>query len=160
MTEILVKEIEHYNAKKSRKFVFPSGREIDCKYDGYEPECFAHLLTLYPEEEIVTEAKEMPEIWYPELPPLYSYLDPNRKDGQMRYHPDIYIKCDKIVVEVIYEDFSYNTDDLISSIQDEFYAVVKSGYTIHVYLFSEENYIIKILVFKPNEIMTTIYLPK
>ena len=83
--EIHEKKIK--NSYKSKKFVFPSGREVYVR--GYEPEAIMLLLEKYRENDIITETSQIPFFTYFEC------------DGSRHiYFPDIYIPKDNLIIEV------------------------------------------------------------
>ena len=73
------------NGYKRKEFTMPSGsiRMVQ----GYEPQSLALLLQTYQEEDIVTEASKVPEIWY-------------ITDTKHRHYVDIYIKSTNTCIEV------------------------------------------------------------
>jgi hypothetical protein len=75
-----------YNLKK---FITPSGKEIMCQ--GYEPFALEYLLYCIniEEEYIITNRKEVPDIWYKDL------------DGKKhRHYVDIFIPTENLCIEV------------------------------------------------------------
>ena len=97
-TNIIVYGVEHSsqnsevmertqkNAKKYKEFVTPSG-DIR-KVQGYEPFALKQLITIYSEEQIKTDRKDVPRVEY-------------EVDGKRHYHfPDIYIPHENKLIEV------------------------------------------------------------
>jgi hypothetical protein len=80
----------HSNSKKSafskKEYTFPSGRVVEVQ--GYEPAAIDILLKTYNENNIETDALNMPEFWYDE------------NSSWHRYFPDLYIKKDNLIIEV------------------------------------------------------------
>jgi hypothetical protein len=70
---------------KLKSYCLPSGKEI--KVQGYEPFALDILIEKYQEEDIFTDRKF--------VPPVYYFL--NRK---RRYYPDIFIKSENLIIEV------------------------------------------------------------
>jgi Zn-dependent M32 family carboxypeptidase len=72
---------------KWKEYTLPSGKII--RVQGYEDKALNTLLQSYDEEEIVTQRKLIPAIWYYTL------------DGvRHRYYPDIFIPKDNLIIEV------------------------------------------------------------
>jgi hypothetical protein len=87
MQNTIVAEKSLHASKRYKNFVLPSRKII--KLQGYECIILETLLRNYSEQQIFTNRRDMPEIWY---------IDNN---GQYhRYFPDMYIPCDNKVVEV------------------------------------------------------------
>jgi len=82
--EILEKALT--SGKCVREAVLPSGKTV--KLRGYEPKALNELLTLYQEDQIITNLKLMPKI---------TYVD-GAKERQ--YFPDFYIPSVNLIVEV------------------------------------------------------------
>jgi hypothetical protein len=81
-----VMERTQKNAKRYKEFVMPSGTIV--KVQGYESYALTNLLTVYSEEQIKVERKNVPRIQY-------------EADGKKRYHfPDIFIPHENKIVEV------------------------------------------------------------
>lgn len=84
--EILDKCVK--SSKKSKKYVYPSGKEI--RVQGYEPLALDILLAEgIQEHEIINLRTEMPKLWYL-----------NEKNKKSRYYPDFYIPHLNLLVEV------------------------------------------------------------
>jgi hypothetical protein len=76
------------NAKKSKRFVYPSGKEI--MVQGYEPQALTILLEEGIHEDRIQNLRvDMPVIWY---------INDNGK--RSRYYPDLYIQDMNLLVEV------------------------------------------------------------
>lgn len=75
------------NCYKSKEYKLPSGKII--KLQGYEPQALNILLETFNEDDILTDRKDMPEIWY--------YTDDGKKH---RYYPDMYIQKENLIIEV------------------------------------------------------------
>lgn len=115
VAEILDKNIK--NAKRSKKFVFPSGKVI--MLQGFEPQALEILLNEgIQEDQILNRRADMPCIWY---------SDPNGK--KRRYYPDFYLPHLKIVVEVKSQYTSQVRPDLIA-LKNQ--AAVDAGYQVRL----------------------------
>lgn len=66
----------------------PSGKIINIQ--GYENFAIDELLNTYTEDEIITQRKDIPEVWY---------FNPNDQK-QHRYYPDIWIPKDNLIIEI------------------------------------------------------------
>lgn len=111
--EILDKNVK--NAKKSKKFVFPSGKEI--MVQGYEPQALEILLQEgIQESQILNLRVDMPNIWY---------LNTNGK--KCRYYPDFYIPDMNLIVEVKSVYTSKIRPEIIS-LKNQ--AVIDAGYQL------------------------------
>jgi hypothetical protein len=75
------------NRFRNKEFIFPSGR-VDL-VQGYEPLALNQLmLDGYNENDILTETRDMPKVWY---------FEDNKN---RRYFPDIFIPKDNLIIEV------------------------------------------------------------
>lgn len=101
------------SAKKSKKYVFPSGKEI--MVQGYEPQALDVLLSEgIQEHEIINLRTDMPKLWYV-----------NDKNKKSRYYPDFYIPGLNLLVEVKSEYTAQIRPDLIEKKKQ---AVLDAGY--------------------------------
>jgi hypothetical protein len=72
---------------KKKEIKTPSGKTIYLQ--GYEPQAYKLLLNTYIEDEIITDKKEVPEVWWED------------DTGKLhRYFVDFYIPKDKLMVEI------------------------------------------------------------
>lgn len=75
------------NGYKKKLVNTPNGESIYLQ--GYEPQAYNILLQIYKEEEIITDNKLKPEIWW------------NDDEGKRhRYFPDFYIPKENLVIEI------------------------------------------------------------
>lgn len=101
------------SAKKSKKYVFPSGKEI--MVQGHEPQALNLLLSEgISEDQIINLRTEMPKLWYI-----------NDKNKKSRYYPDFYIPHLNLIVEVKSEYTVQIRPDLLAKKKQ---AVLDSGY--------------------------------
>lgn len=104
--------IDTTSGYKWKEYTLPSGGII--KYQGYEHYLLDELLLEYKEDEIITERKEIPEIWY------------IGKDNKThRYFPDIFIPKTNTIYEVKSE-YTLNIDLETNNLKFE--AVREAGY--------------------------------
>lgn len=72
---------------RTKEFIFPSGRIT--RMQGYECKALKELLSIYPEDDIITDTMSIPSV---------SYIG---TDGKKHvYFPDIYIPKDNLFIEV------------------------------------------------------------
>ena len=109
--------------QRKKEYVFPSGR-IEYVL-GYEPRCIDLLLKDYHEDDIVTNNKKMPDIWY--INPL--------SNKRCKYFPDIFIPRHKVLIEVK-SDYYYIKD--LEKNHAKFHATVKAGFDLHLYVFNKK----------------------
>lgn len=101
------------SAKKSKQYVFPSGKKIIVQ--GHEPQALDVLLSEgVSEDQIINLRTEMPKLWY---------LNDNNKES--RYYPDFYIPSMNLLVEVKSEYTAQIRPDLIEKKKQ---AVLDAGY--------------------------------
>ena len=74
-------------AYKLKEYILPSGKNI--KIQGFEPYALDELLTNYNENDILTGAGNVPEIWYDD-----------KKGKYKRHYVDIFIQKDNKCIEV------------------------------------------------------------
>lgn len=95
-----------------KEFEMPSGEIV--KYQGYENILFDELLLEYSENEIITERKDIPHIWYIGI------------DGKKhRYFPDVYVPSTNTIYEVKSE---YTLNVGLETNNLKFQAVKDAGY--------------------------------
>ena len=82
-----IMEIVSKKCYKQKKFILPSGKEIQCQ--GYEPFALDDLIKNINEDDIITGCKNVPTIWY---------YDTNGK--KHRHYVDIFIPSQNKCVEV------------------------------------------------------------
>ncbi len=80
-------------------FVFPSGRTV--RVQGYEPQVLAELVDIYDESDIVTDNAEINN--------LIGFTTYTYEGRERKYYPDIYIKSEKLVIEVK-SSWTYNNE--------------------------------------------------
>lgn len=115
VAEVLDKNVK--NAKKSKKFIYPSGKMI--MVQGHEPKALEILLNEgIKEEHILNLRVDMPGIWY---------LDANGK--KHRYYPDFFIPHLNLVIEVKSVYTSQMRPDLL---QLKMQAASDAGYQIRL----------------------------
>lgn len=112
------------NSFSQKEFVMPSG---DIRLvQGYEPKALKKLITMYEEDDIVTDIKLVPAI-------DYIYKD---KDKDRKYYPDIYIKSENKIIEVK-STFTFNKDLERNHYKGE--ACTSNGYLFEFWIYSSNN---------------------
>lgn len=97
---------------KRKEYIYPSGR-VD-EVQGFEPLAIDDLLIKYNEDELVTDIKLMPQIWY---------MDKDNKTH--RYYPDIYIPKTNQIIEVK-SDYTMKADYEKNKLKEK--ACFKAGF--------------------------------
>lgn len=116
------------NNYRKKEFVFPSGNTIYLQ--GFEPFAVQNLLDIgFKEEDIITDCKKMPEIFY------------KGEDGKKhRYFPDIFLEKEKLFIEVK-SSWTYNLEKRKNKLK--FKGVVDSGYYIELQMYDKHGSIKK-----------------
>ena len=119
--EIIDKQFKR--ACKLKDYIYPCGKVIQVQ--GYEPFALDDLLAQgYSSFDIITERKEVPEIWY-------------EKDGtQRRYFCDIYIPTENRIIEVK-SDYTYQHSS--GNVEEKAKASVACGYGYEVWVYSRNG---------------------
>lgn len=104
---------------KWKDYILPSGKII--KIQGYENYALYDLLKIYNEDEIITQRKDIPTIWY---------ITPDKK--KHRYFADFWIPKDNLIVEVKSE---YTLGDNIEINLLKFDAVLGLGMDLKVVVY-------------------------
>lgn len=107
---------------KRKKYILPSGKII--KLMGYEPLCLTYLLTLYKEEEIITNISDIPSF-------NYIFEGKNRK-----YYPDFYIPKENLIIEV---KSPWTFQKYFDQNYEKINAVNNSGYNLDLYIFNDRE---------------------
>jgi hypothetical protein len=107
------------SSKCFKDYTLPSG-EIK-RIQGYENLALDELVKIYKEDDIVTNRREMPKIYY--------YI----KTKKYRYYPDIYIKSENKIIEVK-SHYTY-TKNLINNIYKSL-ATRKLGYDFEFWIYT------------------------
>jgi hypothetical protein len=110
------------NGMHYKTYILPSGKEIHIQ--GYENFAMDILLKTYQEDEIHSDRKDMPEIWY------------KYKNVKRRYFPDIYIPKENLIIEVK-SLWTYNRY-LIKNIHKAL-AVRKDGYNYEFWIMDKKK---------------------
>ena len=113
--EILDKNVK--NAKKSKKYVFPSGREI--MVQGHEPKALDILIAEgVCEDQILNLRVDMPSIWYHD-----------QAGKKHRYYPDFWIPHMNLLIEVKSQYTAQIRPDIITL---KTQAAIDAGYKIRM----------------------------
>ena len=116
------------NAYKRKEIIKSNGESIYLQ--GYEPQAYKILLEIYTEDEIVTNNKLKPEIWWKD-----------NEDKKHRYFPDFYIPKDNLIVE-IKSQRTYSLDDKKEKIEKTTNAVKELGYKYEIWILNQKGKIL------------------
>jgi len=126
-SEIIAEKMSR-NAYKVKEITTPSGNKIHLQ--GYEPYAYNILLETYKEEEIITNKKDVPKIWW---------VDTEGKSH--RYFVDFYIPKDNLMIEVKSKR-TYSLDDKKEKIEKTMKASKEAGYNMEVWVISDKGIIL------------------
>jgi hypothetical protein len=116
--------------QKRKLYTFPSGKQVEVM--GFEPFCLDYLLTLYKEEDIIVETKNIPHFAY-------------EFDGKTKtYFPDIFIPKQNMIIEVK-STWTYEKDK--DQNLAKFHAVNRAGYNLDLYVFDKAGKIMSHITF-------------
>jgi hypothetical protein len=107
----------------------PSGKIV--KMQGFEPYAYKILLDTYTEDEIISNRKEVPEIWW---------VDGSNK--KHRYYVDFYIPKDNFMVE-IKSTRTFDKDNIRGKIDGIKKECLKRGYKFEIWIIDAKGNIIK-----------------
>ena len=110
---------------KLKEFRFPSGKMV--KVQGYEPFAILYLLNDYEEDDMLF-GKDIPQVSY------------TLNDKKRMYHPDIYIPCDNLMVEVKSKYTSELDPDEILAKRE---GTLNAGYDYLFLIFDKEGNCVK-----------------
>jgi len=120
-----------FKGLKYKKYIGPSGKIYNCQ--GYEPYGLDILFIEYKDEDIITDKKNVPEIWW---------ID---GDGQEhRYYVDIYIPKEKRLIE-IKSDYRYKMDK--DKLEFVWRTCVEQGYNYEVWIFNKDHEIVDLKIY-------------
>ena len=126
-SEIIAEKMSR-NAYKVKEITTPSGNKIYLQ--GYEPYAYNILLDNYKEDEIITNKKDVPKIWW---------VDTEGKSH--RYFVDFYIPKDNLMIEVKSKR-TYSLDDKKEKIEKTMKASKEAGYNMEVWVISDKGIIL------------------
>jgi len=118
------------NAYKIKKYIFPSGLEIDCQ--GYESFALDEIIKTVEEKDIITNRKHVPEIWY---------IDEYNKSH--RHFVDIFIPSQNKCIEVKSTWTAHKKQDNIFKKQE---AAKQLGYDYEIWIYDSKGNKIKCYV--------------
>lgn len=124
------------NGYLSKKYIFPSGREISCQ--GYEPLAYDILLKSNIDEDdiwtddVIGSCRAFPKF-------IYEFCE-----IQHRYFPDIYVASEDKFIEVK-SDYTMNVEYDKNILKAQ--TVKKYGYNIEIWIFNGSKKLIEILRF-------------
>jgi hypothetical protein len=122
-----VSEKSSKTAYSLKKYKFISGNEIDCQ--GYEPFALDELVKTIEEQDIITNRKEVPEIWYTDI-----------YGTSRRHFVDIFIPSQNKCIEVKSTWTASKKEDNIFIKQD---AAKQLGYTYEIWIYDKKGNKIK-----------------
>jgi hypothetical protein len=111
------------NAYSLKKYIFPSGFEIDCQ--GYEPFALDEIIKTIEEKDIITNRKKVPEIWY---------IDEDNKSH--RHFVDIFIPSQNKCIEVKSTWTAHKKQDNIFKKQE---AAKQLGYEYEIWIYDSKG---------------------
>jgi hypothetical protein len=117
------------NAYKRKEIVKSNGESIYLQ--GFEPQAYEILLKTYKEEEIITDNKLKPEIWW---------YDSIIKDH--RYYPDFYIPKHNLIIEVKSER-TFSLDDKKEKISETKLMCNFLSYNFELWILNEKGDILE-----------------